>query len=289
MHFTNTNPKLELCVIRAEGSLLFDDSGKKYIDFICGRGTANLGHCHPIIVKAIQQQASRMIHFTNEIRMPIQEEYVNRLGEILPEFDTVFLTNSGAETIEAAIKISRLHTGRTEILSFSNGFHGRSMGALSATDGQKIRAPFYPLVPDFTICEPTIESVQENISSNTAAIIIEPIQGAGGVIIFPYKFLKSLRDIASKKGIMLVFDECQCGFGRTGNYFAFQKFEITPDILVASKTICGGIPAGGMFTRLIDFPEDLHGGTFCGNPLACAAGIGVLDVFISENILTKVA
>lgn len=287
MKFTKANRKINLRISYANGSLLFDENNNSYIDFVCGRGTANIGHCHPHVSDAISRQSKSMIHFTNEIQMPIQEKYVKKLGKIVPEYNTVYLANSGSEAVEAAIKLSRIHTNRHEIISFFNGFHGRSMGALSATYDKNIKTPFTPLLSGFYHCPLNTKKFSEMINKRVGAVIIEPVQGAGGVNVLSYNFLAELKEITNNNGSLLIFDECQSGFGRTGNYFAYQRIGVIPDILIASKSICGGIPAGAIFTKDIDFPTNSHGGTFCGNPLSCAAGLAVLEVFENERILKK--
>ena len=283
--------KREITIVRGQGALLYDSSGREYIDCIAGQGVANLGHCHPEIVNAINEQARTLITCPEMFYNDRRAEYMSRLIQISPPgLERVFLCNSGAEAVEAAIKFSRLSTGRREIISAMRGFHGRTFGALSATWNKKYREPFEPLVPDFQHTPyNNLERLEKAVTNQTAAVILEVIQGEGGINPGKVEFLKGAQKICRERGALLIIDEVQTGFGRTGKMFALEYFDLQPDIICLAKSIAGGLPMGAVLIgeRVNPPSTGSHGSTFGGNPLACAAALAVLDVMGSEHFLQR--
>jgi len=281
--------KRGLRLVRGEGSRVWDEKGRTYIDCISGHGVALVGHNHPRVVQAIQQQAQRLLICPGTFDNDVRDAYIERLIGVTPKgLNRVFLTNSGTESVEAAIKFARVATGRTKLIAMRQGFHGRTLGALSLTWNPKYRRPFAPLLPDvFHIPFGDLEAAQSAIDEHTAAVIIEPVQGEGGVRPATPEYLRGLREICNATGTLLIADEVQTGFGRTGTFLAVEHAGITPDILCLAKGIGGGIPMGAVITteRVASaLRPGHHGTTFGGNPLACAAGLAVLDIIESENL-----
>ncbi len=298
-----------LVLEKGEGSFLIDLQGKQYIDFATGVGIAPIGHCHPRVVKAIQEQSKKLIASNNLFLPKIKIELAQKLIEILPgSIDSMFLCNSGTEAIEGSLKLARkANPGKPNFIAFRGGFHGRTLGALSITASKSIyRAGYDPLLPsvhfvDYPNNEETLEQTVkqledlfENICppSSICAIIVEPILGEGGYIVPPDNFLQLLRKLCDHWGILLILDEVQTGFGRTGKWFACQHSSIQPDIIAFAKGIASGLPLGGfaankeLMSRLV---AGSHGSTFGGNPIACAAALATIDVIESENLLNRVA
>jgi acetylornithine/LysW-gamma-L-lysine aminotransferase len=278
--------KRELIITRGQGALLFDEQGREYIDCVGGQGVCNLGHAHPAVAAAIASQAQILIScpemFYNQQRAVLME----RLAE-LTGLRRVFLCNSGTEAVEAAIKFARASTGRSQIIAAMRGFHGRTYGALSATWNKKYREGVEPLVPDFThVAYNNLESLAEAIHNNTAALILEVVQGEGGVYPGTTEFLLGAQALCQKHGVYLILDEVQTGFGRTGKMFAFEHHRLQPDMLCVAKSIAGGLPMGAVLIgeRLGKLRTGIHGSTFGGNPLVCAAALASLKALDQESL-----
>lgn len=280
-------------IVSGKGAILYDAQGNEYIDCIGGNGVAITGHCHPKIVQAIKEQAEKLIVCPTILYNDVRGRLYERLAQITPPALTkTFLSNSGAEAVESALKLARRHTQRTEIIAMKKGFHGRTMGALSATWNPKYRKPFQPLVPDIKhVTFGDIDSIKEAISEKTAAVLVEPIQGEAGVIIPPDDYLKELRELCTKHDALLIFDEVQTGFGRTGKLFAgYGHWNVVPDIMTLSKAIAGGVPMGAMIAKAEIFDSlktGEHYSTFGGNPLAAAAALASIDVILSEELVEQ--
>lgn len=287
----------EVAPVRGEGCWLFDADGRRYLDFASGIAVNCLGHGHPHLTRAIQEQAARLLHVSNLYASPHQEAVARRLVE-LTFADTVFFTNSGAEAIECAVKTCRrfhFAQGRPErfrILSFSNAFHGRTLTAIAATDQAKLRDGFEPL-PDWFRVLPfgDLEAAAAAINSSVGGILVEPIQGEGGIRVAPPRFLQGLRQLCDAHGLLLLLDEVQCGVGRTGTLFAYEQFGIEPDVMAIAKGIGGGIPLGACLATeraAAGMTVGTHGSTYGGNPLAMAAASAVLDVVADPGFLAQV-
>ncbi len=278
--------KRPIAIVRGQGAHLWDADGKEYIDCVGGQGAANLGHANPAVAKAIADQAMRLIScpemFYNDRRADLEQKLCGLTG-----MGSVYLCNSGTEAVEAAIKFARLLTHRTGIVAAMRGFHGRTMGALSATWESRYREPFLPLVPDFNhIPYNDGAALRAAITDQTAAVILEVVQGEGGVRPGDPDFLRLAQQLCQERGALLIIDEIQTGFGRTGRLFAFQRYGLQPDLLCAAKSIAGGIPMGATLlqSRLGKLPPQVHGSTFGGNPLACAASLAAIDIMVSERL-----
>jgi acetylornithine/N-succinyldiaminopimelate aminotransferase len=269
---------------RGEGAHVWDVDGNRYLDFLAGIAVNALGHAHPVLVDAVSRQVAMLAHVSNYFASPPQLELAERLRRITGAGDAgrVFFANSGAEAIEAAIKLARLNRGdgrRTRILSLINSFHGRTMGSLSLTGKAALREAFEPLLPGVEHIDTTIAALEAAMDDTVAAIFIEPIKGEAGVLGLPEGFLQRARELATENGALLILDEIQTGVGRTGTWFAFQQTDVVPDALALAKGIAGGVPIGALVTfgAASDlFQPGQHGSTFGGNPLATAAGNAVL-------------
>ena len=280
-------PKRDLTLVRGEGALVWDDEGRRYIDCIAGIGVASIGHANPVVADALAAQARTLVTcpgiFYNDKRAQLME----KLAAIAPEgLDRVFLCNSGAEAVEAAIKFARLSTGRSRIVAAMRGFHGRTMGALSATHKKDYREPFEPLVPDFVhVPFDNVEKLEEALTDECAALLLEPVQGEGGVRIPHPGYLASARRICDAAGALLVFDEVQTGFCRTGRMFACEHSGVRPDMLCLAKAIAGGVPMGALLCGgRVEPAVGRHGTTFGGNPLACAASLAAIAYMEDEGL-----
>ncbi|WP_322823070.1 aspartate aminotransferase family protein [Chloroflexus sp.] len=285
-------PKRPLAIVRGEGARLYDADGRVYIDCVGGQGAANLGHCHPAIVAAIREQAERLISCPEIFPNDVRAAYLAELAAVVPFPSRIFLCNSGAEAVEAALKFARLLTGRPGVVATMRGFHGRTMGALSATWESKYREPFLPLVPEFShVPYGNVEALRAAIGPQTAAVLIEPVQGEGGVRPAPPGYLAEVATICAANGTLLLVDEVQTGFGRTGKLFAIEHSGVTPDMLILAKSIAAGVPMGAVVIheRHGTLPSGTHGSTFGGNPLACAAARAALHVYQSERIPEQAA
>ena len=265
--------------VRGEGARLWDDEGNEYLDFQTGLAVNSLGHCHPAVVAAIRDQAERLIHVGNLF----YTEPGLRLAQRLAESSLggkVHFANSGTEANEAAIKVARKAKPQGAIVSVHRGFHGRTYGSLSATPQESKQAPFAPLVPGFVAVEPTAAAITAAVDDGTAAVLLEPVQGESGVYELGEDVLRAARAACDEHGAALIFDEVQCGLGRTGTLWAYQHSGVVPDALTVAKALGGGLPIGALVTgeRLADvFAPGDHGSTFAGGPVACAAGLAVLD------------
>jgi predicted acetylornithine/succinylornithine family transaminase len=283
-----------LCLVHGEGSRVWDDQGHEYLDFFPGWGCNLLGHCPPRVVAAVQEQVAELIHVPNTWHTESQGQWAKLLSE--RSFGgKAFFCNSGAEANEAAIKLARLHTSeeRFKIITFQGGFHGRTYGATSATAQPKYHEGIGPMLPGFLYAPfGDLAAVRELVDDETAAIMVEPIQGEGGIRIPPPEFLPGLRDIADEHDLLLIFDEVQAGCGRTGKWFAYQHWDVTPDIMTLAKAVCGGIAGAAMITTAEIAPSlrpGMHAATFGGNPIAARAGIATIETIEEQHLLDRVA
>lgn len=290
-------PRSPVRPVRGEGAYLFGEKGERYLDFASGIAVNLLGHSHSHLTQAIQEQAATLMHVSNMYGSPQGEHLAQRI--IDNSFaDTVFFTNSGAEAVECAIKTARRYhyangaPERTKLISFSAAFHGRTLGTISATESPKLREGFEPLLAGFEVVEfDNLEAAEAAIDDTTAGFLVEPVQGEGGIRPSSEAFLKGLRALADTHGLMLVFDEVQCGYGRTGSYFAYEQYGIEPDILASAKGIAGGFPLGACLATekaASGMVVGTHGSTYGGGPLAMAAGEAVLDVILEDGFFDRV-
>ncbi len=283
--------KRPLAIVRGKGAHLWDDAGREYIDCVGGQGSANIGHANPAVAEALAEQARTLVActeiFYNDKRAAMEEKLI----AIAPnQANRVYLCNSGAEAIETGIKFARYATGRTGIVAFMRGFHGRTLGALSATWEPKYREPFMPLVPDFShVPYDNLAKAREAITDQTAGVLVEIVQGEGGVRPGSREFLIGLQDICRERGAMLIVDEVQTGFARTGKMFASEHYGIDADFVCVAKSIAGGMPMGAVMigARVKKLEPMIHGTTFGGNPLACAAGVAAIGFIESENLAAR--
>jgi predicted acetylornithine/succinylornithine family transaminase len=276
-------------LVRGEGSLVWDAEGNRYLDLFPGWGCNLLGHCPGPVVRAVQDQVATLIHVPNTWHMDVQGQWAQMLSE--RSFGgQAFFCNSGTEANEAAIKLARLHgKGKFKIVTFTGGFHGRTLGALTATAQPKYHEGLGPLVAGFLYAPyGDVESAAKLIDDETCAILVEPIQGEGGVRIPPAGFLQGLRKLCDDRGLLLIFDEVQTGCGRTGDWFAYQHFGVTPDVMTLAKAVCGGIAGGALLAKPEIAPSlrpGMHAATFGGNPIAARAGIATLEMIEGEGLL----
>jgi acetylornithine/N-succinyldiaminopimelate aminotransferase len=291
-----THKRTDLAPVRGQGSWLLDERGERYLDFVAGIATNTLGHGHPALVGAIKDQAEKLVHCSNLYEVPLQAEVADILTSST-DFDRVFFCNSGAEAVEAAITLARKHAQESggpekhEILTFTKSFHGRTYGGLTATAQINYHQGFGPMLPGFAYAPfGDLEAAREMVDSKTAAILIEPIQGEGGVNPSPKGFLAGLRELCDGHGALLIFDEVQTGAGRTGHLYAYQRIGVVPDVLTSAKGLGGGFPVGAVLAKeehAVSAPGD-HGSTFGGNPLAMAAVKAVLGVVNDPAFLEEV-
>jgi acetylornithine/N-succinyldiaminopimelate aminotransferase len=290
----NTYARNPILLVRGSGAKVWDSNGREYLDFVAGIAVCNLGHCHPKVVQALEEQTRQLIHCSNLYYNGAQVELAKRLCEY--SFgERIFFCNSGAEANEAAIKLARKyarkHFGpeRYEIITMENSFHGRTMGALSATGQKKFHRGFEPLLPGFTYCPfDDLEVVAQAIGAQTCAVMVEPIQGEGGVILPSPDYLKGLRELCDQTGLLLIYDEVQVGMGRTGRLFAYEHYDAPPHIMTLAKSLANGVPIGALVATdqvAQAFVPGDHASTFGGNPLATAAGCCVIDTLIEDGIL----
>ncbi|HEV7951167.1 MAG TPA: acetylornithine transaminase [Glaciihabitans sp.] len=275
---------------RGEGAYVWDVDGNKYLDFLAGIAVNSLGHAHPVLVEAISRQAATLIHVSNYFATAPQIELAERLRRLTGAGDRgrVYFGNSGAEAIEAALKLSRLNRGRTKIVALNNSFHGRTMGSLSLTGKAALREPFEPLIPGIVHIDSTIDALEAAIDDSVAALIVEPIKGEAGVVELPDGYLQRARELTSQHGVLLILDEIQTGVGRTGAWFSFQRSGIEPDAIAIAKGIAGGVPIGALVTfgATSDlFESGQHGSTFGGNPLATAVANAVLGEIETAGLI----
>jgi predicted acetylornithine/succinylornithine family transaminase len=285
--------RFPVCLVRGEGSRIWDAEGRQYLDLFPGWGCNLIGHCPPRVVEAVREQVGQLIHVPNTWYMEPQGQFAQALSE--RSFGgQCFFCNSGAEANEAAIKLARAFghdDGRTRILTAFGGFHGRTYAALSATAQPKYHAGFEPLVPDFSyIPYDDLEAASLAIDGRTAAVLVEPIQGEGGVRIPSPGYLEGLRELCDERGALLVLDEVQTGLGRTGRWFAYQHSRAVPDILTCAKALAGGLACGVMIARpeiAVALKPGMHASTFGGNPIACRAGLATIETIEHEELLER--
>ena len=274
--------------VRAKGTRIWDDKGTEYLDLYGGHAVISVGHCHPHYVETITDQLSKIGFYSNSVRNPLQVELAEKIGELsdYPDY-SLFLCNSGAEANENALKLASFHTGERRVIAFTGAFHGRTSGAVAGTDNPKIRAPFNSWHEVTFVGMNDIAAVKEELSKgDIAAVIIEGIQGVGGIIIPDDDFMRDLRDVTKEAGVPLILDEVQSGCGRTGKYFAHQWTGIRPDLITMAKGMAGGFPIGGVLISPEFVPvKGMLGTTFGGNHLAMAAAIAVADIIKDENLV----
>jgi acetylornithine/LysW-gamma-L-lysine aminotransferase len=286
-HTSGVYAKQTLTIVRGQGASLFDVDGVEYLDCSSGHGVANLGHAHPKIAEALYKQANTLItlfeSFPNDQRAMLME----KITALVPGLDRVFFCNSGAEAVEAAFKFARISTGRKNFIAAMRAFHGRTYGALSATFNKKYREGFEPLLPGVShLSYNNIEALDKAVNEETAAVILEVVQGEGGLYPATAEYIQAARRICDERGALLIVDEIQTGFGRTGKMFAVQHYGVTPDLLTCAKSLAGGVPMGAVLIgeKVKNLVPGVHGSTFGGNPLSCAAANAALDVMIEEDL-----
>lgn len=274
------------------GAILVDIKGREYIDCVAGIAVNNVGHCHPRVVEAIQEQAKHLMHASNLYYIESQGILAEKLAR-LTGLDKVFFCNSGTEAVEAALKLARKVMGKTDIIAAEGSFHGRTLGALSTTYKEKYRKPYEPLIPGVRFVPyNNLDAIQDATNNKTCAVILEPIQGEGGINVPQDDYLRGVREVCDDAGVLLILDEVQTGFGRTGKWFAKEQSGILPDIMTLAKAMGGGFPIGAMLAReklAPGFGRGDHASTFGGNPLACAAALASIQVIEEENLVEKSA
>ncbi len=289
----NRKPDETPCLVRGQGSWVWDESGKKYLDFLSGLAVNAVGHCHPDVVEAIREQAGLLIHTSNLYYSEPQGKLARLLVESTMPGGKVFFSNSGAEANEAAIKLARKYNAdRYKVITAYDSFHGRTMATLTATGQPKYQEAFKPLVEGFSYARfNDLDSFSALIDEQTAAVMIEPIQGEGGVHVAEESFIKGLRELCDRAGVLLIFDEVQCGMGRSGTLWAYENWGVRPDLLTAAKGLGGGLPIGvllaGEFLAGVLQPGD-HASTFGGNPVVCSAALAVLNILKKDGFLEEV-
>ncbi|MGB6501577.1 MAG: aspartate aminotransferase family protein [Thermoplasmata archaeon] len=280
-------------IVRGAGARLWDADGRSFVDLGATHGAGNIGSSDPEVVRAIQAQAAELIYLGTGYASPVRTAFLEKLTGLLPPaLARVFLSNSGTEAVEAAIKIARSATGRPKVVAAMRGFHGRTYGALSATWRKEFRAPFEPLVPEFVhVPYNDAEALAGAVDERTALILLEPVQGEGGVHVGRPEYLASARQVADRSGALLAWDEVQTGVGRTGRLFAFEHSGIVPDLLVLAKSLAGGVPIGATVTtsEVEARFQGTHHSTFGGNPLACAAGVAALERTVRDRLPERAA
>ena len=283
--------KRPIALVRGAGAHVWDSDENEYVDCVGGQGSVNVGHANPVVAEAIAQQARTLITcpemFYNDRRAELEQKLTSITG--MPR---VFLCNSGTEAVEAAIKFARLATKRTGIIAAMRGFHGRTFGALSATWEKKYREPFEPLVPDYShIAYNDVAALDEAVDHKAAAVLLEVVQGEGGVRPGTAEFLIKAQDMCRDRGALLILDEVQTGFGRTGKMFAFEHYGLDPDLVCVAKSMAGGFPMGATLigSRIGQLPAQVHGSTFGGNPLGCAAALAAIDFIEGQRLADRAA
>jgi LysW-gamma-L-lysine/LysW-L-ornithine aminotransferase len=286
----NIYQRFPVTIERGVGAHVWDADGKEYVDCMGGYGVALVGHCNPRVVKAIKAQLDKIITVHSSLYNKTREEFLEKLIKISPKnLSQVYLNNSGAEAVEAAIKFARKFTGKKRMVAMNGSYHGKSLGALSVTFNQKYRKAFEPLVDEVKFSSfGDIEALRNTVDADTAMVIMEPIQGESGINVAPDGFLQEVRKLCDEKGIVLVFDEIQAGLGRTGKMWASQHWNTVPDIMCLAKGIAGGVPMGATLVRpdiLATISKGEQSSTFGGNPLSCAAGIGAIDALTEDKLV----
>jgi acetylornithine/N-succinyldiaminopimelate aminotransferase len=293
---TSTTPLL-LEFVRAKGLYMYDKAGKKYMDLIAGIGVSNVGHCHDDVVNAVKKQAETYMHLMvyGEFVQSPQVDFATALASVLPSsLNCSYFVNSGTEAVEGAMKLAKRYTNRTEIIACKNSYHGSTQGALSLMGNEEFKQAYRPLLPSIKFIDYNYLPDIELITEQTAAVFIETVQGEAGIRMPSAAYLKALRERCTSTGTLLVFDEIQCGFGRTGKLFGFEHFNVVPDILLLAKGIGGGMPIGAfiastaLMSVLTDNPILGHITTFGGHPVSCAAGLATLNAILKENLVKGV-
>jgi acetylornithine/LysW-gamma-L-lysine aminotransferase len=289
LHGPQTYQKFPVVIVRGSGAEVWDDQDNLYIDCMGGYGVAIVGHCNPQVVAAVKTQAERLITCHGSLYNDARAEFLERLTACTPRgLDAAFLSNSGAEANEVAIKLAKKFTGKKEMIAMKGGFHGKTAGALSATWNKKYKEPFEPLLQSFKHVEfGNLAELEAAMDSDTGGVILEPIQGEGGIILPPPDYLKGVRELCDRRGVLMIADEVQTGLGRTGKMWAVENFGVVPDVLTAAKGLAGGVPIGATVARkeiLRSLKKGEQTSTFGGNPLSCAAGTATLD-YITKNDL----
>jgi acetylornithine/N-succinyldiaminopimelate aminotransferase len=287
-HYMPVFSRQPLVIERGTGAIVTDTDGNDYIDCAAGIAVNSVGHCHPRVVNAIKAQAEKLIHTSNLYYTEIQARLAERMTK-LTGMERLYLTNSGAESNESAMKLARKVTGKKGFISTKNAFHGRTMGSLSVTWKESIRQPFEPLIDGVTFVDyGDVNAIARAVTADTAAVIVEPIQGEGGVNVPPDDYLVAVRELCTERDFVLIVDEVQTGFARTGKWFACEHANIIPDVMTLAKGMGGGFPVGAMMSReAFQFAPGDHGGTQSGNPLACAAALATIDVIESEHLVEQ--
>ncbi|MCE2507960.1 MAG: aminotransferase class III-fold pyridoxal phosphate-dependent enzyme [Nitrosopumilaceae archaeon] len=285
----NLYQRFPVTVERARGAVVWDESGREYIDMMGGYGVAVVGHCNDMVVAAIREQAGRVITVHSSLYNRTREAFLEALAEVAPAGLTgIHLNNSGAESVEAAIKFARKYTSKKGVVAMRGSYHGKSMGALSLTFNPKYRKPFSPLLEGVSFAGfGDIDSVRDHVTGDTGMIIVEPVQGESGIHVAPDGFLRELRELCDERDILLAFDEVQSGLGRTGKMWAASHWDVIPDIMCVAKGVAGGVPLGATLTRpeiLSRISKGEHSSTFGGNPLSCAAGKAALDSIVQDDL-----
>lgn len=287
-HTSGVYSKRPLTIVRGAGAHVWDDAGNMYIDCVGGQGAANLGHCHPAVVAAVQKQAGQLLSCPEIFHNDQRAQLLQRLVELAPPgIERAFLCNSGTEAVEAAYKFARASTGRPAVISAKRSFHGRTMGALSLTGQDKYREPFEPLLAGVThVTYNDVDALAAALTNQTAAVILEVVQGEGGVRPADPQYLLAAQRLCHEHGALLIIDEVQTGIGRTGRIFACEHSGVQPDLLCSAKSLAGGMPIGAVLigSRVGALPTGLHGSTFGGNPLACAAALAALHALQIEQL-----
>jgi LysW-gamma-L-lysine/LysW-L-ornithine aminotransferase len=292
-NLSNLYQKFPIRIERGKGAYVWDTSGKEYIDCMGGYGVALVGHCNPRVVEAIKNQAEKLIVCHMSLYNDTREDFLTKIAAIAPQgLNKIFFSNSGAEAVEAALKFSRRYTGKPGIISMNGGYHGKTFGALSVTYSEKYRKPFMPLLEGVKFLPYTNPNIEDAIDDSIGTLIVEPIQGETGIILPPDRLLQNMRELCTKHKIILIFDEIQSGFGRTGKMWAGEHWKTVPDIMCLAKGIAGGVPIGLTLCK----PEIVeamrvgeHSSTFGGNPLACAAGSATIKALTEDKLVENAA
>ncbi|WP_031528681.1 aspartate aminotransferase family protein [Dyadobacter crusticola] len=290
-HLFDVYPIYDIEPVKAEGSYLWDSNGTKYLDLYGGHAVISVGHCHPEYVEKLTRQLGAISFYSNSVKISLQEELAEKLGELsgYPDYK-LFLCNSGAEANENALKLASFHNGRTKVISFTKSFHGRTAGAVAATDNPSIVAPVNYKEHVTFLPFNDVQAASEGITEEVCAVIVEGIQGVGGINVCTDEFLQTLRRKCDETGAVLILDSVQCGYGRTGKFFSHQFSGIDPDIMSMAKGMGNGFPIGGiLISPKFKASYGLLGTTFGGNHLACAAGVAVLDIMKKENLIANAA
>jgi acetylornithine/LysW-gamma-L-lysine aminotransferase len=293
-YLANVFAKKPIVLTKGKAALLWDINGKEYVDCASSYGVAALGHCHPKVVAAVKAQVEQLITCHSCYFNDKRAEFIEKLVKITPKgLDKAFLSNSGAESVECAIKLARKYTCKPEIIALMGAFHGKTMGALSVTWDKKYREPFMPLIPEIKHVAPdNAEKIREAITDKTAAVLMEPIRGEGGVRVPPDGYLQKVREICNEKNVLLIFDEVQTSFGRTGKLFGCQNWGVIPDVMCLAKPFAGGLPIGITVAKenvMASLKIGEHSTTFSGSPLVCAAGCAAIDALLEEKLCDKAA